>query len=71
MGDLRKKRGLLQQDVADKLNRPQAFVSKYESEVRRLDMVEFLDVVAVLGADPIQLLEQFIAQADNAKTARG
>ncbi|MGF6764819.1 transcriptional regulator with XRE-family HTH domain [Paraburkholderia sp. GAS33] len=70
LGDLRKQKGLLQQDVADQLNRPQAFVSKYESGVRRLDMVEFLDVVAILGADPIQLLKQFIVLADEAKTAR-
>ena len=70
LGDLRKQKGMLQQDVADQLNRPQAFVSKYESGVRRLDMVEFLDVVAVLGADPIQLLKQFIAQTDKARTAR-
>ena len=70
LGDLRRERGLLQQDVADRLNRPQAFVSKYESGVRRLDMVEFLDVVAALGADPSQLLKQFIAQADKTKTAR-
>lgn len=70
LGDLRKQKGMLQQDVADQLNRPQAFVSKYESGVRRLDMVEFLDVVAVLGADPIQLLKQFIAQTDKARTVR-
>lgn len=70
LGDLRKQKGMLQQDVADQLKRPQAFVSKYESGVRRLDMVEFLDVVAVLGADPLQLLKQFIAQIDKGGTAR-
>lgn len=45
-------------------------MSKYESGVRRLDMIEFLDVVAALEADPIQLLKQFIALADRAKTTR-
>lgn len=70
LGDLRKQKGMLQQDVADQLNRPQAFVSKYESAVRRLDMVEFLDVVAVLGADPIQLLKHFIVQTDKVRTAQ-
>lgn len=52
LADLRKQRGLLQQDVADRLGRPQAFVSKVESGVRRLDVVELLDFLRVLDADP-------------------
>lgn len=52
LADLRKARGMLQQDVADRLGRPQAFVSKVESGVRRLDVVELLDFLRVLDADP-------------------
>jgi len=61
LGDLRKQHGLLQQDVAEKLGRPQAFVSKYESGVRRLDLVEFLEIAVALGADPIEVMRKFIA----------
>jgi hypothetical protein len=32
----------------DKMNRPQSYVSKYESGERRLDVIEFLRVAKVL-----------------------
>jgi transcriptional regulator with XRE-family HTH domain len=40
-----------QTELADRLTRPQSFVSKYESGERRLDLIEFLDVAAVLRID--------------------
>jgi transcriptional regulator with XRE-family HTH domain len=52
----RKKAGLTQQGVADLLGRPQSFVAKYEGGERRLDVVEFLQVAAVLGADPVRMV---------------
>jgi len=52
----RKKAGLTQQDVADRLGRPQSFVAKYEGGERRLDVVEFLQVAAALGADPARMV---------------
>jgi transcriptional regulator with XRE-family HTH domain len=45
----RKASGLSQQAVADKLERPQSFVSKYESGERRLDVVELLILADVIG----------------------
>jgi transcriptional regulator with XRE-family HTH domain len=50
--------GLTQQDVASRLNRPQSFVSKYESGERRLDVVEFLDVCAALQVEAVKVLRQ-------------
>ena len=52
----RKKAGLTQQDVADRLGRPQSFVAKYEGGERRLDVVEFLQIAGVLGADPVRIV---------------
>jgi transcriptional regulator with XRE-family HTH domain len=52
----RKKAGLTQQDVADRLGRPQSFVAKYEGGERRLDVVEFLQVAIALGADPVRII---------------
>ena len=48
----RKDAGLTQQDVADKLGKPQSFVAKYENGERRLDVVEFIDVAAALNTAP-------------------
>lgn len=57
---MRLKAGLTQHDVAKRLKRPQSFVAKYEGGERRLDVVEFVDVAAVLGSDPVRLLRTFI-----------
>lgn len=55
--------GLSQADVADKLGRPQSFVSKYEGGERRLDVVEFIHVCAALGVDPAELLSGVIGES--------
>jgi transcriptional regulator with XRE-family HTH domain len=57
----RKKAGLTQQDVADRIGRPQSFVAKYEGGERRLDVVEFLQIAAVLGADPARIVRALSA----------
>jgi transcriptional regulator with XRE-family HTH domain len=48
--------GLSQLELAMRLGRPQSFVSKYERGERRLDLVEFLEVVRALRADPHRIL---------------
>ncbi len=48
--------GLTQQEVADRLGKPQSYVAKYEGGERRLDVVEFLDVAEALGADPARMI---------------
>lgn len=47
--DARAKAGLTQAEVADLLNRPQSFVSKYESGQRRLDFVEVAELCRVFS----------------------
>lgn len=54
--ELRKSRGMTQAEVATSLEKPQSFVAKYEGGERRLDVVEFIDVVQALGADPGEVL---------------
>ncbi|WP_394653094.1 helix-turn-helix domain-containing protein [uncultured Sphingomonas sp.] len=54
---IRTDRGLSQQAVADLLGRHQQFVSRYEIGERRLDVIEFVDVARILGADPADLIK--------------
>jgi transcriptional regulator with XRE-family HTH domain len=56
--DARRKAGLTQAEVANSLNKPQSFVSKYESGERLLDIAEFVGIARALGADPIKMLRQ-------------
>lgn len=60
MTEARARAGLTQQDVADKLKKPQSFVAKYEGGERRLDVLEFVAVAGALGVDPIRLLRSLL-----------
>jgi transcriptional regulator with XRE-family HTH domain len=54
----RKEAGLTQVDLAQKLRRPQSYVSKYERGDRRLDVIEFLEIARKIGFDPHELLRE-------------
>ena len=53
----RKTAGLTQRELADRLHKPQSFVSKYEGGERRIDVVEFLVVCQAIGVDSAKLLK--------------
>ncbi|ABE30559.1 helix-turn-helix domain-containing protein [Paraburkholderia xenovorans] len=59
---LREQRGLHQQAVAERLGRTQTYVSRYESGGRRLDLIELLDVLVALGADPHEFIDRVLEQ---------
>jgi len=50
--EARKAAGLSQGALADRLDRHQQFVSRYETGERRLDVVEFIDISRALAIDP-------------------
>ena len=54
----RKKTGMRQIELAQKLNKPQSFVSKFECGERRLDVIEFLIIMDALGEDPLAILTE-------------
>ena len=56
----RKDAGLTQVELADKLGKPQPFVSKYERGERRLDVIEFISISRALGLDPKDAFAQLI-----------
>ncbi len=46
--DERRKRGVTQSQLAERLGRPQSYVAKIEKGERRLDLIEFLGVAKAL-----------------------
>lgn len=63
----RKAAGLTQAELADKLGKPQSFVSKAEAGDRRLDVVEYLNLVRHLGLQPSTLLDELNADLERAR----
>lgn len=47
----RHKADLTQAELAKRLKRPQSFVAKYEGGERRIDIIELLEIAAVLNVD--------------------
>jgi transcriptional regulator with XRE-family HTH domain len=47
----REKAGLTQQQLADRLGKPQSFISKYEGGERRIDVIEFIAIADALNMD--------------------
>jgi transcriptional regulator with XRE-family HTH domain len=56
--DLRLEAGLTQVEVAERLDEPQSFVSKYEAGERRLDVIELRHVAEALGTSLLAVVEQ-------------
>jgi transcriptional regulator with XRE-family HTH domain len=54
--------GLTQEEVAQRLRRPQSFVSKYETGERRLDVVEFVEVAEAIGFDVRTFISDLIKE---------
>lgn len=54
--------GLRQIDVAKRLKEPQAFVSRYETGERRLDLLELREVCKALGIKLKDFIKEFEKQ---------
>lgn len=57
--EVRLAKGLLQSEVAEKLQKNQSFVSKYERGERRLDLPEFLELADALELDVTEFIEKY------------
>lgn len=66
--ETRKAAGVTQVQLAERLGRPQSFVSKVERGERRLDVIEFCQVAEALGNDPATLLKEFSKLAPKRST---
>jgi transcriptional regulator with XRE-family HTH domain len=54
--------GLSQIALSKRLGRPQSYVSKFERGERRLDVVEFFEVVDALKVDGFKLLKRLLSR---------
>lgn len=56
--------GLTQTELADRLERPQSFVAKYENGERRVEVVEFVQIVRAIGCDGNAILRGIVLAED-------
>jgi len=66
----RREAGLTQAEAGEALGRPQSYISKVEAGERRLDVVELLDLLEVLGTDPAVVIEQVQRVGRRKRSAR-
>lgn len=64
--EARRSAGLRQVDLAEKLGKPQPFVSRYESGEKMLDLPELRQVCLALGVD----LTEFVRRYEETLAAR-
>ena len=59
--ETRKKAKLTQLTLAERVGRPQSFVAKVENGERRLDVVEFVDLVEAMDGKPKAVFARLMA----------
>lgn len=55
---------LTQQQVADRLGKPQSYVAKVEGAERRIDVLEFAALVKAMGNNPTVLLDRLLSDLE-------
>ena len=58
---LRVEAGLKQSELADRLDKDQTFVSRYENGERRLDLIELADICRACNSDLSKLVKRLEA----------
>lgn len=58
--EAREKAGITQRDLAGRIKRPHSFVGRMEAGERRVDVIEFIEIARVLGADPKTLFGKLL-----------
>lgn len=58
----REKAGLTQQELADRLKKPQSFISKYEGGGRKIQVIEFIVIAEELQMDASRAIRDIRAR---------
>ena len=58
----RKSRDLTQHELATRLGRLQAYVSKYERGDIEISLLDYFDIAHAIGFEPLALLEMLVVQ---------
>lgn len=58
--EARGKAGMTQRDLAARIKRPHSFVGRMEAGERRVDVIEFIEIAQILGADPKELFGKLL-----------
>lgn len=58
--ETRKSAGVTQVELAERLSRPQPFISYFERGERRVDVVEFVAIARALKVDPSELFSTLL-----------
>lgn len=74
LSDIRREQHVTQVELANRLGKPQSFVSSYEIGQRRVDFIEFTRISYALGVDPLKvgasLLQHVVANEGGPRTKR-
>ncbi|CAN7649686.1 helix-turn-helix transcriptional regulator [Pseudorhodoferax sp. LjRoot39] len=67
----RKRMGVSQVELAERLGNTQTFVSKCERGERRIDAVELVEFSEALGVPPAELLGEYLKQRERGLLPKG
>lgn len=60
LAELRRQRNLTQKQVAERLGKPQSFVSSYEAGQRRVDVLELIRIADALKIDALAAFSEVL-----------
>lgn len=66
--ETRKSKRITQQDLADRLSRPQSYIAKVETGERRLDVVEFIEWASAIDSSPAELITTIMTSSLHQQT---